>query len=86
MDELYEKWYVLTYRDYDFEDGGRQVKGRSLHCYRPSNEAGWPGVEYAKISVPVASPAFSILPVLGEQYGFAFDKKGKVKAMIPVEA
>lgn len=29
-----EKWNVLTYRDYDFtDDSGRQVKGRTLHCY-----------------------------------------------------
>ena len=33
-----EVWNVLTYRDYDFTDeSGRQVKGRTLHCYRPNS-------------------------------------------------
>ena len=51
-----EVWNILTYRDYDFTDeSGRQVKGRTLHCYRKNSENGWPGVEYAKFSVRFGS-------------------------------
>ena len=53
-----EKWKVLTYRDYNFEDNGRTVKGRTLHCYRKSSDSSWPGVEYGKFSVPFGSDAY----------------------------
>ena len=81
---MYEEWTVLTYRDYDFEDNGRTVKGRTLHAYRPSNENGWPGVEYAKLSVPCGSQAYNMTPELGKNYQLVFDRRGKVVQMTAV--
>lgn len=79
-----EIWNVLTYRDYDFTDqSGRQVKGRSLHCYRDNND-GWPGVEYAKFSISSNSPAFIRAPKLGSAYQITFDRYGKVVSMSEV--
>ena len=83
---MYERWNVLTYRDYDFTDEhGRQVKGRTLHCYRPNKENGWPGVEYGKFSIRFGSEAYNSLPVPGKQYDLVFDRFGKVSALIPME-
>lgn len=80
-----EKWNVLTYRDYDFkEESGRQVKGRTLHCYRKNSENGWPGVEYAKFSVPFGSDAYNLTPSPGAQYELIFNRFGKVAALTPV--
>ena len=80
-----EKWNVLTYRDYDFkEESGRQVKGRTLHCYRKNSENGWPGVEYAKFSVPFGSDAYNFTPSPGAQYELIFNRFGKVAALTPV--
>lgn len=79
-----EVWNVLTYRDYNFEDNGRQVKGRTLHCYRQNSENGWPGVEYAKFSVPFGSEAYNIAPVPGKQYELRFNRFGKIAAMTQV--
>lgn len=79
-----EKWNVLTYRDYDFtDDSGRQVKGRTLHCYRENNENGWPGVEYAKFGVKAGSAAYDIVPEIGQAYEIGFDRFGKVANMQP---
>lgn len=80
-----EIWNVLTYRDYDFTDdkSGRQIKGRSLHCYR-DNTDGWPGVEYAKFSIPGNSPAYMKFPELGAAYEIKFDRYGKIVAMTKV--
>lgn len=80
-----EKWNVLTYRDYNFEDNGRQVRGRTLHCYRPNNGDGWPGVEYAKFSVPFGSEAYNVNPAPGAQYEMVFNRFGKIAQMIPVK-
>lgn len=81
-----EVWNVLTYRDYDFKDeSGRQVKGRSLHCYRSQKENGWPGVEYAKFSIRFGSDAYNTVPALGKPYELIFDRFGKVSALIPIE-
>lgn len=79
-----EKWFVLTYRDYDFIDQGRQVKGRTLHCYRENYSGGWPGVEYAKMSVPSTSPAFNQVLKCGGSYEITFDRYGKVASLNPV--
>ncbi len=80
---MFEVWNVLTYRDYDFTDekSGRQIKGRTLHCTRPTQDPEWPGVEYAKISVASSSPAFLKAPELGASYEIAFDRRGKVVSM-----
>ena len=78
---MFEVWNVLTYRDYDFQDNGRTVKGRTLHCYRKNNSDGWPGVEYAKISVPFGSEAYNVSPVLGAPYEMHFDRRGKLVSM-----
>ena len=83
-----EKWNVLTYRDYDFiDDNGRQVKGRTLHCYRKNvdSQSGWPGVEYAKFSVRFGSDAYNVIPVLGKLYELVFDRFGKIGALVPVD-
>lgn len=79
-----EKWNVLTYRDYDFTDNGRQVKGRTLHCYRKNGSDGWPGVEYGKFSVPFGSDAFNTAVKPGAEYELVFNRFGKVSALIPV--
>lgn len=76
-----EEWNVLTYRDYDFDDNGRKVKGRTLHCYRQSRGNGWPGVEYAKLSCPFGSEAFNVTPVPGKKYSIGFDRYGKVNRL-----
>ena len=82
-----EVWNVLTYRDYDFTDeSGRQVKGRTLHCYRPNNGNGWPGVEYAKFSVRFGSAAYNVTPTPGGKFEVAFDRFGKIAALNPVKA
>lgn len=75
---MYEEWNVLTYRDYDFDDNGRKVKGRTLHCYRQSRNDGWPGVEYAKLTCPYGCDAYNVLPVPGKKYNLGFDRRGKV--------
>lgn len=77
---MFEKWNVLTYRDYDFTDqqSGRQVKGRTLHCYRKNNGDGWPGVEYAKFGVAFGSDAYNVVPVVGAAYEVVFDRRGKI--------
>lgn len=77
-----EVWNILTYRDYDFTDDktGRQIKGRSVHCYRKNND-GWPGVEYAKFGINSSSPAYAVVPVLGGSYELMFDRFGKVSSM-----
>lgn len=80
-----EKWRVLTYRDYDFEDNGRQVIGRTLHCYRPSSNPEWHGVEYAKMKVPVDSDAYKAQLICGEEYILGFNRYGKVVEIIPVQ-
>lgn len=83
-----EKWNVLTYRDYDFtDDSGRQVKGRTLHCYRKNTDpgAGWPGVEYAKFSIRFGSAAYNVVPELGKPYELIFDRFGKIGAMTRVD-
>lgn len=81
-----EVWNVLTYRDYDFkEESGRQVKGRTLHCYRKSNGNGWPGVEYAKFSVPFGTDAYNTTPVPGKPYELIFNRFGKIAALLPSE-
>ena len=80
-----EKWNVLTYRDYDFTDqNGKQVKGRTLHCYRNNNGDGWPGVEYAKFSVKFGSEAYNVIPTPGYQFEMIFDRFGKIASMVPV--
>lgn len=80
---MFEVWNVLTYRDYDFTDdkSGRQIKGRTLHCYRENAGDGWPGVEYAKFSVPSHSPAYLKTPELGVPYEIVFDRFGKITSM-----
>jgi len=80
-----EKWRVLTYRDYDFTDNGRQVTGRTLHCYRPTSSPGWPGVEYAKLSVPVDSDAYAAELTPGAEYILGFNRFGKVVTIVPAE-
>ena len=80
-----EVWNVLTYRDYDFEDNGRHIEGRTLHCYRPNSHDGWPGVEYAKLAVNLDSDAYRTDPVIGAAYVFTFDRRGKVIAMSQAE-
>lgn len=83
---MYETWTVLTYRDYDFkEESGRQVKGRTLHCYRPSKENGWPGVEYAKFSIPFGSDAFGVVPAIGKAYNVIFNRFGKIASLALAE-
>lgn len=80
-----EVWNVLTYRDYDFEDeSGRQVKGRTLHCYRENRENGWPGVEYAKFSVRFGSNAYNTPVRPGGKFELVFDRFGKVAQLNPV--
>jgi len=80
-----EVWNVLTYRDYDFTDeNGRQVKGRTLHCYRKNSENGWPGIEYAKFSVRFGSDAYNTQVSPKGSYEFVFDRFGKVAKLIPV--
>ena len=78
-----EKWRVLTYRDYNFEDNGRQVIGRTLHCFRLSADPSWHGVEYAKLSVPADSEAYQTPLVPGEEYILGFNRFGKVVEIIP---
>lgn len=73
-----EEWNVLTYRDYNFEDNGRSVRGRTLHCYRTNRADGWPGVEYGKFSVPYGSDAYNVTPVPGKKYMISFNRYGKV--------
>ena len=80
-----EVWNVLTYRDYNFDDNGRQVKGRTLHCYRSNDQSGWPGVEYAKFSVPFGSEAYNVSLTPGSKFEFVFNRFGKVAALIPVK-
>lgn len=80
-----EKWRVLTYRDYDFEDNGRQVTGRTLHCYRPSSNPAWHGVEYAKLQVPADSEAFQAELTPGKEYILGFNRFGKVVEIIPAD-
>lgn len=80
-----EIWNVLTYRDYDFTDqNGRQVKGRTLYCYRKNNDNGWPGVEYAKFSVKFGSDAYNVAITPGAKFEVAFDRFGKIAQFIPV--
>ena len=80
-----EEWIVLTYRDYDFTDeNGRQQKGRTLHCYRPSKENGWPGVEYGKFSCKFGTDAYNEIPKPGKAYSVVFNRFGKVANLIPV--
>lgn len=79
---MFEVWNVLTYRDYDFQDNGRTVKGRTLHCYRNNKSDGWPGIEYAKISVPFGSDAYNTVPVPGSAYEMHFDRRGKLVQMV----
>lgn len=77
-----EEWNVLTYRDYDFTDqSGRQVKGRTLHCYRKNSGDGWPGVEYAKFSVKFGSDAYNTTPIPGKVYALTFDRFGKIASL-----
>ena len=78
-----EKWCVLTYRDYDFEDNGRRVAGRTLHCYRPTQDSSWHGVEYAKLSCPADSEAYNADLIPGEEYVLVFNRFGKVVEIIP---
>ena len=75
---MYEEWSVLTYRDYNFEDNGRQVRGRTLHCYRKNSGDGWPGIEYAKMAVPFGSEAYAVIPKLNTVYQLSFDRRGKI--------
>ena len=83
---MYEKWNVLTYRDYDFTDeNGRNQKGRSLHCYRNNRDGGWPGIEYAKFSCKFGTDAYNVVPVPGKVYELVFNRFGKVASLIPVE-
>ena len=82
---MYEEWNVLTYRDYNFEDNGRQVRGRTLHCYRENRENGWPGIEYAKMSVPFGSDAYAVIPKCTTRYKFSFDRRGKIVDMVESE-
>ena len=80
-----EVWNILTYRDYDFTDeNGRQVKGRTLHCYRKNSENGWPGVEYAKFSVRFGSDAYNTQVSPKAAFEFVFDRFGKVAQLKPV--
>lgn len=80
-----EKWRVLTYRDYDFEDNGRQVTGRTLHCYRPSSKPEWHGVEYAKLQVPADCEAFCAELKPGAEYVLGFNRFGKVVQITAAE-
>lgn len=80
-----EKWNVLTYRDYDFTDEhGRQVKGRTLHCYRDHKGDGWPGIEYSKMSCSFGSDAYNVQVIPGKAYEVVFNRFGKVANLIPV--
>lgn len=79
-----ERWNVLTYRDYDFKDGDRQIKGRTLHCYRKNSNDGWPGVEYGKFSVPFGSDAYNTAVKPGGEYEIGFNRFGKVSVIVPV--
>ena len=79
-----EKWKVLTYRDFNFEENGRQIRGRTLHCYRKNSENGWPGVEYGKFSVPFGTDAYNVTLSPGVEYEFIFNRFGKVAALNPV--
>lgn len=80
-----EKWRILTYRDYDFEDNGRKVTGRTLHCYRASSKPEWHGVEYAKMQVPFDSEAFNAEIKPGGEYILGFNRFGKVVDIVPAE-
>ena len=81
-----EVWNVLTYRDYDFQDNnGRNVRGRIMHCYRPTQDPDWHGCEYAKMSVPYDSEAYRMAPVTGAAYQLSFDRRGKVVSMTAVD-
>ena len=80
-----EVWNVLTYRDYDFMDGGRQVKGRTLHCYRENRNDGWAGIEYAKLTVPFGTEAYAEIPKVNGKYELSFDRRGKVGYMRAVQ-
>ena len=77
-----EKWKVLTYRDFNFEENGRQIRGRTLHCYRQNSENGWPGVEYGKFSIPFGSDAYNETLKPGAEYEFIFNRFGKVAALV----
>lgn len=79
-----EVWNVLTYRDYNFEDNGRQVRGRTLHCYRSNSSDGWPGVEYAKFSVPFGTDAYNTAIRPGMKAEIGFNRFGKVAVLNPV--
>ena len=78
-----EVWNVLTYRDYDFDDNGRKVKGRTLHCFRKTQDQSWPGVEYAKLSVPFGSDAYNTAIRPGSLYELGFNRFGKVVMIKP---
>lgn len=81
-----EVWNVLTYREYDFfDDKNVHQKGRSLHCYRKSDNPNWPGVEYAKFSAKFGTDAYNVIPVPGQQYEIVFNRFGKVAQLIPVK-
>lgn len=81
-----ERWKVLTYRDFNFEDNGRQVRGRVLHCYRANSENGWPGVEYGKFSIPFGSDAYNTQLRPGAEYDLFFNRYGKVASLVAVDA
>lgn len=81
-----ERWKVLTYRDYDFTDqNNRQVKGRTLHCFRKTTDPSWPGVEYAKFSVKFGSDAYNVSINPGAEYELAFDRFGKIAQLVSVQ-
>lgn len=80
-----EKWYVLTYRDYDFEDKGRTVRGRTLHCYRNTGDSSWAGIEYAKFSVPYGSDAYNTQVSPGKEYEVTFNRYGKITQLVLVK-
>lgn len=77
-----EVWNVLTYRDYDFEDGNRRIRGRTLHCFRESKDPEWHGYEYAKLSVSSDSPVYGFIPEAMTAYEFSFDRRGRVVSMV----
>ena len=81
-----ERWKVLTYRDYDFEDDGKRVRGRSLYCYRANSENGWPGVEYHKFSISFGSEAYNTKVRPGAEYDLFFNRFGKVASLVAVDA
>ena len=81
-----EKWRVLTYRYYDFDDNGRRVVGRTLHCFRNTTDKSWPGVEYAKLSVPDGTDAYDAQIIPGKEYLLTFNRFGKVVGIQPAPA